>query len=186
MPQGARFGHDSQMRKFRLDTQAKPGWYAEWALQDLHEAMPFGADLRFRHYDLTPDAAAGTCEGWISTGHFNDHGEGWIPRVMIRRQAAAKHAADLQSTFIGVMTAYEGHCPIRSVRCLALTGARGKKAPDSVVAVEVTLRRGAQQLLILDDPENPGTWRQAAWDIRSAGQLNLHPAPPMARQSPTL
>jgi len=146
------FGAGTQMRNFRRDPRPAPGWRADWTIEDRLHLLPSAMDLHLRYTDLTNDAQAFTCEGWISTRSITGDEEAWIPRVMVRRQAAQ---APLASTFVAVIEPYERASGIAAIRRLDLGTAAGEVCPDSNVVVEVELADGRRDLIVATDAENP-------------------------------
>jgi hypothetical protein len=140
------FGFETQMRDLRGAPQARPGWSADWKVEDRYGYRPAGGDLHLRLTDLTSGAQAATAESWISASRgYDEVGETWIPTVMVRRQA---EAGPLESTFVGVIEPYEGRPLIRSVRRLPLRDAAGAALPDGYVALEITLADGRRDVVL--------------------------------------
>ncbi len=140
------YGFDSEMRAFRGDPQARPGWSADWKIEDRYGYRPAGGDVHLRLTDLTTGAQAATAESWISASSgYDDVGEAWIPTVMVRRQSAK---APLASTFVGIIEPYEGTPLVASVRRLPVSGAGGVAFPDGYVALEVRLADGRRDIII--------------------------------------
>ena len=102
----------------------------------------------------------------------------WIPRLMVRRQS---DSAPLTSTFVSVIEPYDGTAGIVGIRCVPMTVVEGVPASDSDVALEITLRSGARDLIVLADPEAdsgpsaPGcatrVLRQREWQLLLDGEL---------------
>lgn len=146
------YGHGTQMRNFKTDPAPQPGWSADWKIDDVHKLLPPGKDVHLRYTDLTSDAQASTCEGWIVRGRYNSTDVAWIPRLMVRRQ---RGDGVMQSTFVAVIEPYEKESNIASIRRLAVSAPDGETYPDSCVAIEVTLRDNRQDLFLTADVENP-------------------------------
>jgi hypothetical protein len=123
----------------------------DWQIEDRYGYLPKGKTVRLRLFDLTENAEAFLCEGWIALG-INTTEEAWIPRLMVRRQGNAP----LASTFVAVLVPYEGNePPIVSVRRLPLQAPDGRLYGDAHVALEITHTDGTKDLLIAMDTENP-------------------------------
>ena len=148
------YGHDTQMRAFRRDSNPRSGWSADWKVEDHYRYLKAGADVHLRYTDLTPGAQAMTCEGWVlaGSGSYASSEEVWIPRLLVRRQGTE---APLASTFVGVIEPYEGKSNISGIRRLDLHAPAGQLFNDANVAVEVSLADGRKDLLISSDVENP-------------------------------
>ena len=165
------YGQGTMMRNFRADPAPAPGWSADWTVEDRYGYLPAGAEVHLRYTDLTPGASAAVCEGWISPGDYNTTEQAWIPRLLIRR----RDAAPLASTFVAVIEPYQRASAIAAIRSLPLTLENGRPAPDSCVAVEVTLTDGRQHRIIADDPlrEESGVLVQEEWGVELDGDITL-------------
>src|SRR5262249_46543717 len=97
------YGRGTQMRNFRMDSAPKPGWSADWAIEDRHNLLPKGSDVHLRYTDLTTGAQAGTAEGWVLVSWATNEAA-WVPRVLVRRRA---EKGPLASTFVGIIEPYE-------------------------------------------------------------------------------
>ena len=147
------YGFDTEMRAFRGEPEARPGWSADWKIEDRFGYGQAGRDLHLRLTDLTAGAEAATAEGWISLADgYDTVEEAWIPRVMVRRRGAAE---PLASAFVGLIEPYEGRPFIGSARRLPLANAAGEAFPDGFVALEVRLADGRRDLFLSVDAENP-------------------------------
>jgi len=144
-------GDSGFMRNFMTDGSPKPGWTADWTVEDRYQVNPPGTEVHMRYLDLTPDAAASTCEGWYAPNTFNTSEDAWIPRIMVRRQGEAP----LASTFVGVIEPWDTVPCIISARRVPLTTPNGEAYGDANVAVEITLADGRRDILIAADIENP-------------------------------
>ena len=172
------YGHNTLMRTFRCDSAPGQGWSVDWRIGDRFGYLSDGVDLHLRCTDFTSGAQAYTAEAWISESSYQGTKEAWIPRLMVRRQS---DSAPLTSTFVSVIEPYNGVANITGIRRLPLTVADGASAPDSDVALEVALRNGARDLIVLADPEaaagapaaDPATrvLRQQDWQLALDGEL---------------
>ena len=145
---GEPFGRGAQMRNFQQDAAAKPGWSADWKIDDRHNLLPKGTDVPLRCTDLTTGAQAWTAEGWVLVS-WDTSEAAWIPWVMVRRRA---EKGPLASTFVGVLEPYEKQS---SINRLALASQDGKALAASNVAVEGQLADGSRDLLVAADVEEP-------------------------------
>ena len=141
------YGHGAQMRNFHVDPAPQPGWSVDWRIEDCA-----GAEIHLRYTDLTANAQACTCEGWVDRGNLKTNEEAWIPCVLVRRQGKE---GPLVSTFVSVIEPYEGRSKITRVRRLSLETFQGEAYPDSWVAVEIELNDGRRDLLVAIDVEDP-------------------------------
>ena len=147
------YGFETQMRSFRGDPKARPGWIADWKIEDRYGYRPAGSDLHMRLTDLTAGAEAAVAESWVSLGVMtNSMEEAWIPALMVRRRGESE---PLASTFVAVIEPYEGSPLIASVRRLPLGDGRGRSLPDGFVALEIVLADGRRDILFSADGENP-------------------------------
>jgi hypothetical protein len=142
------------MRQFqriqRHDTAAPLN--VDWLVEDRRGYRPGGEKVTLRCIDLTPQAEALTCEGWVSVSGYTGTEQAWIPRLLIRRTGGSP----LASTFVSVLTPFEGAtCPIAAVRRFPLRAPNGDQYADNHVAVEVALRDGEKHLLVAMDVEDP-------------------------------
>jgi hypothetical protein len=166
------YGHNTQMRSFRRDPHPPSGWSVDWTIEDRYRLIDPGQQVHLRYTDLTTEAEALTCEGWVTAGLYDSSVEAWIPRVVTRRRA---EQGPLQSTFVAVIEPYEGTPAITSVRRLPLASEGGAPLPDTCVAVEVALADGGRDLFITLDVEDPlglrpaGAVAQPDWGVRVEG-----------------
>jgi len=145
------YGYGTFFRASRTDPAPKPGWSADWAIDDqLKRATP-GPDVHVKYTDLTQSAQATTCEAWVSLG-ISTNNEVWIPELIVRRKSGTE---PLASTFVGVIEPYHKQSGIASIRRLALQTPNGESYGDASVAVEITLADGRRDVLIAADVENP-------------------------------
>ena len=133
------FGCGTQMRYFQCDPAPAAGWSVDWTIEDRLAVLPEPRNLHLRYTDLTDDAEAWLCEGWICVGHFDSQEEAWIPRVITRRRGED----GLATTFVGLIEPYEGAPLIASV----------KRIPEgpSDVRLEITLADGRSDLIVIGD-----------------------------------
>lgn len=164
-------GPETQMRHFRGGTPAA-GWQVDWKIEDPCELLPKEADVHLRYTDLSTGVQAAMAETWIAYNHQGANHEGWLPSLMIRRQAAE---APLASAFVCVMEPHEGRSNIKGIRRLPLLTADGQVAGDEHVAVEVTLADGRSDLLIAAAAPitggRPPTLAQPDWSCTTAADF---------------
>jgi len=151
---GEDYGYGTLMRNFQTDTAAKPGWSADWKIEDRYGYLPHKADVHLRYIDLTSDAEVSIAEGWVAATRsaYSSKTQDWIPRIMVRRRA---DQAPLASTFVAVLEPYDSQSNIRNVRRFRLRGGDGLEWPDAHVGLEVQLADGRKDLIIAADVENP-------------------------------
>jgi oligo-alginate lyase len=162
---GEEYGHGAIMRNFQTDARPAPGWWADWQVGDRYHLLPAGVQVHLRYTDLTEGAQATVAEAWVIPGSYQEPTATWVPRVMVRRQAAT---GPLVSTFVGVLDPYEAQPQVAGARRLAMSGAEG----DASVAVEVTLADGRQDLLLAADPKAQESVEDT-WQARTDAQLVL-------------
>jgi hypothetical protein len=153
------FAPDTQMRNFHTDRAARQGWSAEFRIEDRYGYLPPGRKVRLAYTDLTNQAEASTCEGWVVAGGYDARidSEVWIPRLMIRRRGETE---PLASAFVAVIEPHEGKPTSAAARRLPLVS-------DAEVAVEVNLTDGRRDVIIARDMEDP-LQRRAAGPIEVA------------------
>jgi hypothetical protein len=163
-------GLDAQMRAFRGDPKPRPGWSADWKIEDRFGYSPVVRDLHVRLTDLTADAAAIVAESWVSVASSYDAlAEAWIPTVMVRRRGETE---PLASTFVGIIEPYEGSPLIKAVRRLPVRPSAGLGSPGSAVVLEVRLADGRRDILVsLGRESAPGV--DSGGDHASIGQADL-------------
>lgn len=144
------YGFDTLMRGFRGDRAARPGWTADFQIEDRYKYLPPGSDVHLRYTDLTSGAEAYTCESW-TVKNASSTEEYWIPTVMTRRRGEG----ELASAFVGILEPYEKSSRIASIRRLPLTTPEGAPYGDAHVAVEVRLADGRTDVIAAADAENP-------------------------------
>ena len=174
------YGHGTLMRNFRTDAAPSSGWSVDWRVDDRYKYLPPGSEVHLRYTDLTAEAQASVCEGWVLEGSYALNKEDWLPTLMIRRRT---ERAPLATTFAGVFEVYGKTPVLAQVRRLPLTTAAGQAYPDSNVAAEVLLGDGTRDLIIAADVENPlhlrpaqptdETLAQKDWDLHLNGQMCL-------------
>jgi hypothetical protein len=169
--------HSSYMRDFRVQEQARPGWYADFALDDVRELVDPERDLHVGYTDLTEDAAAYVCEGWYVLD--NNHTDSfWVPRLMVQRQDPQ---GDLASAFVSVIEPYEDERSLAGATRLPLHSLCGGEYDSTHVAVEVEAAEGTRDLLVAMNARDPRDlvprWSprhlvlQRDWDFAGRGEL---------------
>jgi hypothetical protein len=148
----ADYGQGTQMRTIRTDASPRPGWRADWKIEDVYRYLPAGSDIHVRYTDLTTGGRVSSAEGWLAPQSFNETGDSWIPRLIVQKSAPAE---PLASTFAGVIEPYEKNSNITGIRRLKITTSQGAEYPDNTVAVEITLADGTRDIFLSADPENP-------------------------------
>jgi len=174
----AEYGHGTEMRALLGDLAPRPGWSADWTIDDRHQYRSSQAPLHLRYTDATLGAQALSAESWVSVGGFTGYDEAWIPTLIVRRQAAS---APLASTFVGVFEPYCERPRVRGLRRLSLRDERGRPYADANVALEIALEGGESDLLISADVENllhalptaseGGVLAQDEWNVQMSGDL---------------
>lgn len=170
---------NAQMKNFALLNWANDSLQVDWQIEDRYGYLPKGKQVRLRYIDLTTNAQAFLCEGWVSVGGFTGVEDAWIPRLMVRRQS---EQSPLSSTFVAVLCPYEGETPpIPTVRRLPLDTTDGKPYSNAHVVIEITHADGTHDLLIAMDTENPlkqqpdwtqhKTVVQKEWQLQTDGEL---------------
>jgi hypothetical protein len=169
------YGFGTLMRNFRRDTHPQPGWTVDWQVEDRYGYLQPGKEVHLRYTDLTTDAEALLCEGWVQAGGYDARDEAWIPRVLTRRRA---ETAPLASTFVGVIEPYERSSNIVRIRRVPLGMSADENRSDAHVAVEILLADGRCDLVVALDTERLSTrppcaeWaEQGAWKLKLRGQL---------------
>lgn len=182
------YGQGTFMRNFRGDPAPQPGWSADWRIDDRHHYLAPESEIHLRYTDLTLNAQASICEGWIyasptatgtATGYYEPAREvSWIPRIMVRRQTKE---APLATTFVGVIEPYEKASNIAQIRRLSLETEEGSVYPEADVVVQVQFPDGRCDLIVSADVENPlgltpsrdqnKVLVQKEWGLRTDGGL---------------
>jgi hypothetical protein len=175
---GPDYGHATQMRDFRHDAAATPGWNATWDVEDRYGYLPDGAKVHLRYTDLTAGAAVATAQAWVIQGGYGSSQETWLPRIMVRRTGDQE---PLASCFVGVIEPYSKLSAIKTVARLVPT-VDGQAMPDGNVALRVDLADGRADLLVALDVENPlnlrprltdGLVHVPAWGLVTDAELCL-------------
>jgi len=146
------FGNGVQAKNYRKDGSAKPGWFADWTVQDRKGYIKDGKKIHIRYTDLTPGTEVISMDEWLSVPSFNETGDDWIPSLIICRKSEGK---ELSSSFVGIIEPYDTVSKIRNIKRLDITTKKGEKYPDNNVALEVALSDGNTDILIFPDTENP-------------------------------
>lgn len=144
------YGHETQMRNFRMDLDAQPGWAADWDVEDALKLLEEPRDIHLRYTDFSEGVSAGLAEAWIAGSGYSSSNETWIPRVVVRRQNAAD-APPLESTFVGVLEPYEGNRFIKAIRRYPVATLDGQPLADAHAAIEVELVDGRRDILVVRD-----------------------------------
>ncbi len=137
---GEDYGNDTFMRDFRVDPNPELGWSVDWVIEDRRGYLEPRTPVHLRYTDLTRDAEAHLCEGWICADNYESTEEAWIPRVMTRRRS---QEGELESTFVAVIEPYRERPSIEHI----------ERLPEPYVTVDLTLTDGRRDLIVLDDPE---------------------------------
>lgn len=143
----------TQMRNFALIVWGNRHLplQVDWLIEDRYSYLPKGKQVRLRYFDLTEQAKAFLCEGWIALGTGTTE-EAWIDRLMVRREGQAP----LASTFVAVLVPFEGNdAPVKGVRRLPLQAPDGSLYGDEHVSLEIVHSDSGKDLLIAMDTENP-------------------------------
>ncbi|MCX7597721.1 MAG: hypothetical protein N2512_02475, partial [Armatimonadetes bacterium] len=172
------FDHGALLRDLRLDSAARLGWSADFAVEDIRGYLPAGRQVRMRYTDMTNQAAAGVCEAWAAAS-FNTTEEYWLPRLVIQRQGEAP----LCSNFVAVLQPYAdgSRSPVATIRRLGIEARRGLPYGDAAVALEARLADGRRDLIVSADAENPlgrqpdfreiGSLRQPDWGLSTDAEF---------------
>ncbi|MDZ4859170.1 MAG: heparinase II/III family protein [Candidatus Hydrogenedentes bacterium] len=143
---GVDFDGNTQMRAFKTDADAKPGWSVAWTLEDKYDYIADNRKVYLNYTDFTTDAEASVCEAWVDTGIYGGEETEWIPRVMVRRKTTA---APLESTFVSVIEPHDGVSKIKGMRRVDVE-LNGSAAPDSVVGIEIDRADGDTDVLLFN------------------------------------
>lgn len=164
------FGHGTQTRNFRGQTNASPGWSVTWQCEDRLNLLPKGKEVQMRYTDFTANAEAMTGEAWIVPGSYAGSAEVWNSCVLTRRRGSAP----LASTFVSVIEPFSGKSCIAKIRRLPLQPVEGKNLGDDAVALEITLTDGRRDLFIAANAESAVKNEiliQPDWSVRLDGEL---------------
>ncbi|MDH7603220.1 MAG: heparinase II/III family protein [Armatimonadota bacterium] len=160
------YGRGTLLRNFRVDSQPRQGWTADWSVEDRYKVHKQKRDIHLRQIDLTSSAEALTCEAWVGSG-YNVTETAWVPCILSRRST---DKPPLVSTFVALIEPYEQSSAIKSVRRIPLEASDGRAYPDSFVAVEVVLVDGRKDVIIAADAENPLGFEPAYRDSEAVVQ----------------
>ena len=170
---GDGFAKGVLVRNVQTDPHPPLGWSATWTIEDHYHLLTAGSEVHLRHTDLTWGTAAVVADSWVNAGNFGTLDEQWVPTLVTRKRGTAP----LATTFVAVIEPFAQTPSIASVRRLDLVGADGAVCPDSIVAIEVTLQDGRQDLVIATDPHGPvrqeGWIIQSDWGIKTDGETAL-------------
>ncbi|MEZ5278521.1 MAG: heparinase II/III family protein [Opitutaceae bacterium] len=165
---GTDFGNGALMRDFRGDPGPAPGWQAEWTVDREMADLGDRPDVFLRFHGLTTGAAVDVAQSWVSLGYGKENRDAWIPQLLVRRRARD----DLKSTFVGVFEPHTGHPEITGIRRLALEDDSGNDCGASSVALEIRLRDGRRDLMVLADSAGEGrSLHQPDWGLSLSGEL---------------
>jgi len=139
---------DTQMRSFRMGRSPDGGFGARWTVQDRYGLLKAGQTVGLQHWELTENAEAGTCEGWIAVGGYNTNNGLWIPRLVVRSRAIKP-----ATTFLAVLEPHNGRPRVESVRRLTLISPSGLGDNGASCAVEVRRADGLRDIVVAPDPE---------------------------------
>lgn len=175
----ADYGFATQMSRFRSDRHPAPAWQAVWEIEDSYHYRTGKPPLYLAYTDLTRGAEAAVADTWISLG-FQDGRTATIPSLMVRRRT---EEGVLQSTFLGILQAYENRSSIESVQRYDLFSGDRRKLGDQNAAVAVRFTDGRTDLLLAMDSQSllqktsPGgknPWVHVKeWDCRTDGTFVL-------------
>ncbi len=132
----ADYGFNTLLRNFRTDTAARPGWYADWKINDRYNLSHSENDIHLRLTDLSESVSVSMADAWVTSGFNTTEGE-WIPSLVIRRKGAD---STLVSDFISVIEPYCGEPFISSARRIKTSG--------GYFALEIMLVSGERDLWI--------------------------------------
>ena len=147
------YGHNTQMRAFRLDPKPSPGWQALWRIEDRYGYLTPETPVHLRYTDFTTAAAAGTAEAWMVDGLYASTEEVWIPRLVMRRMAQGDEALTL-TTFAGIIEPYGETPPLKKMARIPLQRQDGSPVGDRHAGFAIDLANGHRDILIARDPED--------------------------------
>lgn len=139
------FGHETQMRAFRMGRIPENGLIADWTVDDRQGILPARRTVGLRHWEMTEGADAGRCEAWIATGGYNASEELWIPRLVVRRRGP-----ELRSAFISLIEPHAGSPAVSAMRRLRFDRS-SDSASTGAVALEITRTDGFRDIVIARD-----------------------------------
>ena len=164
----ADFGYGALMRDFRGDPTPAPGWWVEWAVDREMADLGDRPDVFLRFHGFTSGAAVDLAQSWVSLGYGKENRDAWIPQLLVRRKASES----LKSTFVGVLEPHAGQPVIMRIRRLDLREDSGETCGDSSVALEIQLRDGRCDLVVLADSAAKGKpLHQPDWGLSLSGAL---------------
>ncbi|MCS7265875.1 MAG: heparinase II/III-family protein [Armatimonadetes bacterium] len=143
----------TQMRNFEKIVPANKSLplQVDWLVEDRYGYLPKGEQIRLRYFDLTENAQAFLCEGWIALGMSTTE-DAWIQRLMVRLEGKSP----LQSTFVAVIVPFVGESsPIKEIHRLQLRAPDSSLYNEANVALEIVHADGNKDLIIAMDTENP-------------------------------
>ncbi len=145
------YGYKTQMKSFKGDSSASPGWSADWTVRDVWDYLPGDTEVYLRYIDLTEDVTAATAKTWVAYGYDGEGDGDWLNSLMIRRQAESP----LSSTFVGILEPYETSPQIKTAENISITTSGGHPYPAMNRAVRIELVNGYTDLIVAMDTENP-------------------------------
>ncbi|MBI5095552.1 MAG: heparinase II/III family protein [Candidatus Hydrogenedentes bacterium] len=163
---GEDYGFETPMRNFRHDANAKPGWTADWTIEDWYKYLAPGKQAHLRYIDLTNDADANLAEAWIETATM-ERTPDWIPRIMTRRRGSDP----LQSTFVSVFGAYDAMPTVTGARRLDLEFPGGQALKDTYAGIEIDRADGKRDICLIPDSEAPVEVLEPSTGIHFRGHL---------------
>ena len=164
----ADFGHGALMRDFRGDPAPAPGWQVEWRIDRELAGLGDRPDVFLSFHGLTSDVAVDLAQSWVSLGYGKENRDAWIPQLLVRRCATE----DQKSTFVGVLEAHAGHPEITGIRRMILQDESGRDCGESSVAIEIQLRDGRCDLVVIADSNGEGRpLHQPDWGLSLTGGL---------------
>lgn len=138
---GEDYWKPDDLRHFMTDPAAKPGWTADWTIEDRYGYLEPGRQVKLRYTGLTHNAEVSTCEAWIDASLYAGAPE-WVPRLMVRRRGTAP----LASSFVAVIEPYERTPKLLTSRRVPLETINGYPYGDELVGVETERADGRRDL----------------------------------------
>ena len=156
----------------KFDETPQEGFTVDWAVEDLLGYDEVQRDIHLKYTDLTTDAMAYTFDAWTKFDTYDNDKHTTTSRLATVRRA--EDDEDLESTFVGIIEPYEGQSNITSIIRRDVKDAAGNVLPDSYVAVEVALKNGSTDLILVADPElyDGGILSVDGWNIELKGELS--------------